>query len=91
MPELALSAASRSFREVFISQVHMVTVTCEEDLALLLTCSWPLLSMVILPKHCCPAILDSRLAGYVQISAKADSHLLILAMFFMLRPLQTPD
>ena len=90
----ALSAASRSFRQLFIAQVQVVTVNCEEDLALMHQNNWPLLSMVILHKRLCltlPSMYKyTRLAGSVRILARAGSQLQC-AIVFMLRPRQTLD
>ena len=68
----ALSAVSRSLRRSFVAKIQVVTVTDEEDVALV-NQSWPLLSMVILQtkRACYYASLPSvRSLAHVCISAK---------------------
>lgn len=70
----APSTASRSFREHFVAQVQFVTVTCKEDLALLIRYRWPLLSMFIWHKRTSwnhSPSSDKRLEALLSISAKS--------------------
>lgn len=84
----ALSAASRSFRELFIAQVQAVTVTSREDFDLLFKCKWPLLSMVIheSDKRDDPFAPSDRTVAYVTTLARDyQTH----ASIFFLKPLPT--
>ena len=82
----ALSAANRTLRENFVSQIQIVTVTCTEDAALVIKCAWPLLSMVIVQNEYFAGDASGRALAHVSVSGAAlSSHAAIL----MLRPRHT--
>lgn len=96
-----LSAVSRKFRECFAAQVQAVTLTCEEDLALLDSRRWPHLSMVIVEggrfPHGSHPSLAPMLESYVNVLSNDSlasmlvSYISVLSnervyTIFMLRP-----
>ncbi|KAL3159250.1 hypothetical protein ABBQ32_011218 [Trebouxia sp. C0010 RCD-2024] len=80
----ALSAANRSFREYFVSQIQTVTVPCRDDTSWVNTGTWPLLSMVILQDlYFCKALSDRDLAQVYVAGPTTSYH----AVVHMIRPL----
>lgn len=80
----ALSATSRGFRNCFVAQVQVVTVTSREDLDSVLRREWPKLSMVILMNEH-TFCTSERLLARIVLSEESSK---TSADFFLLRPLQ---
>ena len=88
----ALSATSRSFREYFIAQVKVITVSSDEEVALAIKKQWPAFTMVIHNSHFAFVYdfyrgLPERVLAVVKVLTLCDRK---EATIFMLRPKHSP-